>query len=206
MIKLYQIIFILACGAFLSSCQDEQAIQATDQTQDIEVQLDPESVKTTETENGRTSADMVNLYRIRLWLNRDQWAGGSFRFVLTKANGDLIVRSAYAGVPSLTTNAAGYTRVSFVMGGSGLPIEIRKKYKVSLEFTHPHDDVGKVYSWASNSNQYLDGCGPSCAYDLTFETSNITNGSEWQDETQLQRQQCVVMNGYTSKGQEFYPQ
>ena len=204
MIKLYQFIFILACASFLCSCQEEQVITTQQKQSEIEVGVDPESLKEQSNKNERTSAAMVNLYRVRVWLNRDQWAGGTFRIqVVEQESGDQVTKSGQVAVTQLTTNSESSTRVSFVIGGSGIPIEKGVKYKIKLLFSQPHDDVGYVYSWASTTNIYVPGCGPSCDYDLTFQTYNITNGLEWVDEDQTLKRQRVSVNGYTSVGQEF---
>lgn len=204
MLRVYQIIVLLACGTFLLGCEEDQSIK--NQDQEIVIPCDPEFL--TDNHNTRTSAPTVPptvaLNVVRVWLKRDQWAGGQYRMVVSeKESGDVIFRSVWVSVADLPTGNS--SRRSF-SGGNRL-VEVGLKHQIKLEFTHVHDDVGKVFATASLADVYDDGCGPACSYDLTFETSNKgSDGVVYVDQSQLLREKYVTMNGFSPLGQEFVPQ
>lgn len=200
MLRVYQIIVVLACATFLLGCEEDQSIK--NQDQEILIPVDPEFLNT------RTSAPTVPgtvaLNVVRVWLKRDQWAGGQYRMVVSeKESGDVIFRSVWVSVADLPTGNS--SRRSF-SGGDRL-VEVGIKHKISLEFSHVHETVGKVFAAASLADVYDDGCGPACSYDLTFQTSNKgSDGVVYVDQSQLVKEKFVTMNGYFPLGQEFVPQ
>lgn len=208
MIKLYQHIIIIALGVFLFSCEQEQITKSQDQNSEIVLEVDPEFLTEQASQNGRTAASTVALNRIRVYLQRDQWAGGQYRMVITdEESGRVVVRSGYGSVIDLpiSNQLNGFRTVSFSPGN----VAVKKgvKHKIRLEFTHAHHDFGYVYAAASIGNAYAPGCSHTCLNDWAFETTNRrSDGMNYTDQVQALKQTTQIVNSIVVVGQEFVPQ
>ena len=207
MTKLYVYIVIAGLASFLMSCEEYPSINGAHGRREVTLETDTQFLKEQRNSNERTASGTVALNKVSVWLKRDQWAGGEFRIVvIEKESGKIIARSVFGAVVSLKSDddPNSFTRINFNSGN--VAVKAGVMHKINLEFTRPYEDVGRVFSAASNSDTYEDGCGPTCNYDLAFQTYNRrSDGTVYTDQGQSLKEKLVTVNKLTTIGQEFVP-